>query len=59
MAVDGHRTTPRRDIRQLHEAESLTDGGYACVDAEWDEMDESVGLQRAWGGLSGLYEGAV
>ena len=57
MAIDGHRTASRHDNRQWHEVEPLNDGGYACLDGEWDDEDRGLGLR--WpGSFSARCEGA-
>ena len=60
VASDSHEVAPSRDRQRRRDEDGrFADGGYACVDGEWDELDGGgFGLPRGWGGNSKRCKGA-
>jgi hypothetical protein len=60
MTSDNREVAPSRNGHQRRDEDGrFADGGYACVDGEWDEMDSGgFGLPRSLGGNSKRCEGA-
>lgn len=50
MAFNAQKTSPRRNLPRRDEGEPLGDGGYACLDAEWDAIErDGFGLLNGMG----------
>lgn len=60
MASDRYEDAPRRDRQQQRNEDGrFADGGYACVDGEWDDMDGGgFSLPRGWDGNARRCKGA-
>lgn len=59
MASNDDSPAPRRNLHRRDEGAPLSDGGYACLDGEWDEIDgANFGLATGRGQFSKRCRGA-